>query len=178
MKKDLIFKGRKVTLSVAEVTMPSGLVVERELVEHPGAVAVLPMFDDGTIVLEDHYRYAVEGNLLEVPAGTLDEGENPSLCARRELAEETGISAEEMTPLGTFYMSPGVLSEEMHAFLARGLTRGEARLEDDESLEIVEMPFEKALELAESGRIRDAKTISTLFLAERFLAAENRQDID
>lgn len=172
VKKELIYRGRKVDFYVADVTMPSGKVVRREIVEHPGAVVVVPLLDDGSVVLEDHYRFVIGGDLLEVPAGTLDPGEEPLAAAARELAEETGLAAKEMISLGAFYSSPGVMNELMYAYLARGLSRGERKLEEDEALSTVEMPFEKALELAATGGIRDAKTIATLYLAREFLERE------
>jgi ADP-ribose pyrophosphatase len=169
MKKETVFEGRKVRLVLADVTMPNGRTARRELVEHPGAVVVLPLFDDGKILLEDHYRFAVGGNLIEACAGTLEPGEDPAECARRELAEETGLVAGELTHLGDFYSSPGVLTELMHAYLARRLTRGPRKLEEDEVLEPLELPFDEAIDWAASGKIRDAKTIAVLFLAQRYL---------
>ena len=173
MKKETIFSGRKVRLSVADVEMPDGSVVSREIVEHPGAVVILPLFDDGTVLLEDHYRFIVAGNLIEAPAGTLDPGEDPCDCAHRELAEETGLVAGELIPLGAFYSSPGVMTEIMYAYLARRLTRGRPALESDEFLKPVEVPLEEALRWAASGRIKGAKTIAALFLASLYL--ENRE---
>lgn len=172
MKKRVIYKGTKVTLTVTDLRLPGGRAVQRELVEHPGAVVVVPLFDDGMVLLEDHYRFAVGGNLLELPAGTLEPGEDPSRCAYRELAEETGLAAAEMIHLATFYTSPGILTEKMHAYLARGLVRGERNLEDDEIIEAVEIPFDKLLDMAASGQIRDSKTIATLFLTDAFLRRE------
>jgi ADP-ribose pyrophosphatase len=174
MKKELIFKGRKVNLYVADVETGSGRVAKREIVEHPGAVVVLPLLENGSVVLEDHYRFAVEERLLEAPAGTLDPGEDPFEAAARELLEETGLTAKEMVKLGEFYSSPGVMTELMHAYLARELTRGEKHLEEDEDLETVEMPLEQALEYAANGRIKDAKTIATLFLAKDFIENESK----
>lgn len=172
MKKELIFEGKKVRLSLAEVRLPNGRLVEREIVEHNGAAVILPLFDDGVVLLENHYRFGVDGYILELPAGTLDPGEDPAVCARRELAEETGLDAARLDHLATFYTSPGILTEAMHAFLARDLTRGEPRLEDDEVLEPVEIPFDEALRMVVDGRICDAKTIAALFLADAFLKRE------
>jgi ADP-ribose pyrophosphatase len=172
MKKELIHKGRKLDFYLVEVEMPSGKVVRRELVEQPGAVVILPLLDNGNVVLEDHYRFAIDGNLLEAPAGTLEPGEEPLKAAHRELAEETGLVAREMIELGRFYTRPGVSSEFMYAYLARGLSKGEQNLEDDEALVTLEMPFEDALARAAAGGIPDAKTIATLFLAREFLASE------
>jgi len=169
MKREIIFKGRKVRLVLVDVKMPGGRVAPRELVEHPGAVVVLPLFDDGRVLLEDHYRFAVGGNLIEAPAGTLEPGEDPAECARRELAEETGLVAGELVHLGDFYSSPGVLTELMHAYLARRLTRGPRQLEEDELLEPLEITLDEAIDWTASGKIRDAKTIAVLFLARDYL---------
>lgn len=157
---------------MGEVVLPNGRSVQRELIEHPGAAVVMPLFDDGRVLFEDHYRASVGGNLLELPAGTLEPGEEPLECARRELAEETGLSAREIIHLATFYTSPGILTERMYCYLARGLSAGEENLEDDEVIEPVEIPLDEALEMAASGGLEDAKTIATLFLANAFLARE------
>jgi len=166
VKKEVIFEGRKIRLVVAQVELPDGRTASREVVEHRGAVVILPLFDDGKVLLENHYRFAVGGYLIEAPAGTLEEREDPAECARRELAEETGLVASEMVHLGDFYSSPGVLTELMHAYLATGLRRGHPRLEEGEVLEPVEVQFEEAVRWALAGKIRDAKTIAALFLAE------------
>lgn len=158
---------------MGEVVLPNGRSVQRELIEHPGAAVVMPLFDDGRVLFEDHYRASVGGNLLELPAGTLEPGEEPLECARRELAEETGLSAREFIHLATFYSSPGILTERMYCYLARGLSAGEANLEDGEVIEPVEIPLDEALEMAASGGLEDAKTIATLFLADAFLKRES-----
>lgn len=167
--KDLIFEGRKIRLVLAEEKLPSGRVMRREVVEHPGAVVVLPLFDNGNVLLEDHYRFAIGGNLIEAVAGTLGPGEDPAECAHRELAEETGLVAGELIHLGDFYSSPGVMTELMHSYLARRLERRQRQLEEDEVLEPVEVPLDEAVQWARTGRIKDAKTIATLFLALGFL---------
>ena len=172
--KKTIYEGKKIRLTVADVVLPNGRSVERELVEHPGAVVILPLFDDGRVLFEDHYRASIDGRILELPAGTLEPGEEPIECARRELAEETGLEAQEVVHLATFYTSPGVLTEKMHAYLARGLSRGDDDLQDDEVMEPVEIPMDEALEMAAAGRLADAKTIATLFLARAFLAREGK----
>ena len=165
MDRRLIFKGRKISLFLAEERLPNGRTVQREVVEHPGAVVVLPILPDGRVLLENHYRFAVGGNLIEAVAGTLQPGEDPVECAKRELLEETGFVAEEIVHLGDFYSSPGVMTELMRAFVAKGLRKAERRLEDDEILEPFEVPFDEAVKWARCGKIKDAKTIAVLFLA-------------
>lgn len=172
MSRRLIFEGKKVRLAVEEVELPGGRRVEREIVEHPGACVVLPMRENGAVVLESHYRFTIGQWLLEAPAGTLERGEDPAAAAARELAEETGLAAREIVPLGRFYSSPGVMTELMYAYLARGLESRPDALEEDEVLTVVEMPFEEALAKAADGGIRDAKTIATLFLAKSYLDRE------
>ncbi len=166
MPRKTIFEGRKFRLTSGEVTLPDGSIANREIVEHPGAVVVLPLLTGGRALFEEHYRASVGEWLLELPAGTLEEGEDPADCARRELAEETGFEAGELVHLGSFYTSPGVMTERMHAYLATDLTAGAAKPEADEVMKIVEIPFEEALGMARIGKIEDAKTIVTLFLAE------------
>ena len=131
----------------------------REIVRHPGAVAILPVLDDGRICLIDNYRIAVRETLLELPAGTREPDEEPIETARRELAEETGYRAESIRPMAEFFMSPGILDERMHLFLATGLTAGSMNLEGGEQIEPRLTAWSDALEMVRDGRIRDAKTI-------------------
>ena len=141
----------------------------RQIIRHPGAAVVLPVLDDGRVVLIRNYRIAVEQTLVELPAGTLDPGEEPVETARRELAEETGYRARRMEPLAAFYSSPGILDERMHLFLATGLAPGEPDLQGGEQIEPLVVPWREALEMIQSGAIRDAKTLVGLLYYDAFV---------
>ncbi len=138
----------------------------RQIIRHPGAVVLLPRLDDGRVVLIRNYRTAVARHLLELPAGTLEPGEEPVLAAHRELAEETGYRAKSMRLLTSFFASPGILDERMHLFLATGLEPGPTALQPDEQIETVVLPWEEALALARKGQIEDAKTLIGLLFVE------------
>lgn len=172
MQRLPIFKGRVVDLGLESVELPSGRRVELEVIRHPGAAAVVPLHDDGTITLVHQLRHAGGGMHFEVPAGVLDNGEVPELCARRELREEVGLICEDLTRLGTIYTTPGFTDERIWIFLARGLTDVGAAPEPDEHLSPVRLPLARALELIDEGELTDAKTISALFMLTRRLALE------
>lgn len=140
-----------------------GLV--RWVVRHAGAVVVLPQHDDGRIVLLKQFRYAVEQAILEIPAGTLGEGEDPLECAKRELAEETGFRARDWQALGTLLPTPGFCDEVQHLFFAKGLTAGETNLDEDEILEVVEMQLSDVESAIADSVLSDSKTIATLMRA-------------
>ena len=131
----------------------------REIVRHPGAAAILPVVDDGHICLIRNFRVSVGKTLVEIPAGTLERGEDPQAAAHRELAEETGYRAERMDPLLAFYLSPGIMDERIHLFAATGLTLGSAVREPGEQIENLVTTWDQALRLIEEGDIQDAKTI-------------------
>ena len=154
-----IFRGRVVNLDVETVTLPNGATVDLEIIRHPGAVAVVPLKDDGSVLLIRQYRHAAGGYIYEVPAGKLDPGEEPRHCAARELEEEVGHRASSLTPLLSFYTTPGFTDEVIHLFLATGLTPGTQKLDHDEVLEVVEMPLDEAVQRIADGTIRDGKTI-------------------
>jgi ADP-ribose pyrophosphatase len=139
----------------------------RETVQHPGSVVILPLLDDGRVCLLRNFRIAVNETLVELPAGTLDRQEPPIATAARELAEETGYAAARLEPFGTLLMSPGILNERMHLFIARGVTRGKASPEEGEELEAFEAAWHEAIEMIEDGRIQDAKTVAALLLYDR-----------
>ena len=160
-----VFKGRLVELCVQRVRLPNGRTTEVEVVHHPGAAAMVPVDDDGQVVLVRQYRPSVGGWVLEVPAGKLDAGEPPGECAARELEEEVGLSARRLDGLGAIWTTPGFTDERIWLYLARELEPAEQRLGEHEVLTIERMPFRKALALAASGEIDDAKTVCALYRA-------------
>jgi ADP-ribose pyrophosphatase len=143
----------------------------REIVRHPGAVVILPLLDGGRVCLIRNFRVSVKQTLIELPAGTLEPPEEPIVTAERELAEETGYRAAKLRELHAFYLSPGILDEQMHLFLATGLTAGETAREAGEEIENLVLPWEEAVQMAVDGRIQDAKSIVGLLLADRLRAA-------
>ena len=168
-----IYRGRVVNLDVETVTLPNGATVELEIIRHPGAVAIVPLRDDGTVLLIRQYRHAAGGYIYEVPAGKLDPGEEPLHCAARELEEEIGHRASSLTHMLTFFTTPGFTDEVIHLFLATGLTPGTQNLDHDEVLEVVTMSLDEAIQRIADGTIRDAKTIIGLQAA--YLARRPRQ---
>jgi ADP-ribose diphosphatase len=165
----ILFEGLVVDIEQMDVKIGEKGWQTYQVVRHPGGVAVLPLHTDGTVTLIRQLRPAVAAEMLELPAGRLDRGEEPAACGLRELAEETGLLAERLAPLGMVYPSPGVFDEVIHLFLATGLTQAEASQEDYEDIEPVHLPFEEALRMARDGRISDGKTIAALFRAEGVL---------
>lgn len=136
----------------------------REIVRHPGSAAIVALFADDTVALIRQYRHPAVKYLLEVPAGSRDEEETPEECAARELEEELGLVAERLEKLAEFFVSPGFCTEKMWVYLATGLRQTQQRLEDDETLEIVRLPLDRALDMIFTGEIEDAKTIIGLLL--------------
>jgi ADP-ribose pyrophosphatase len=164
-----LFQGRVVGLRVDEVRLEAGRTFRAEVVEHVPSVGIVPLREDGRVVLIRQYRHPVGDWLLEIPAGSVDPGETPEACARRELAEEIGCRAEDTIRLGGFYLSPGYATEFMHIFLARGLSPAAADPDEDEQIDLAEMPLTEALRMARAGELCDAKTIAALALAAAFL---------
>lgn len=154
-----------------EVTLPNGDEITYTMVDHPGYAMVVPLLDDGRVVMERIYRYTVSDTLLECPAGGIED-ESPEAAARRELEEETGWRAGEMRSLGAFFGSSGISNERCHYFLATGLEeRGQVRHEATEQIEIELLPFERAVAMALSGEVRDAPSALALILADHHLRA-------
>jgi ADP-ribose pyrophosphatase len=168
------FEGHIIDVFRDQVRLPDGRTVTWERVAHPGAVGMVPLKEDGKVVMVRQYRHAVRGVILEIPAGKLDSGEDPVDCANRELAEETGMKAAEMIPLSEFYNSPGYSDERFFAYLARGLSPAPGEAEEDEFLELVEIDLDSATSLIASGQIRDAKSIIGLMLTRSFLAGDSQ----
>jgi len=163
-----VFEGRILSLDVDEVEEPQGVKARREVVRQQGSVAVLPVLDDGRIVLVRQFRYAVQARIWEIPAGRIDRGETPEAGGRRELEEEVGYAADRMELLAVFFSTPGFCDERMHLFRAAGLRPVPARPEEDERIEIGVFALEQARTMAADGTIRDAKTlVAVLKEAER-----------
>jgi len=160
----MIYKGHIVNLRVDTVVLPNGKQTQREIVEHPGAVAIVPQLDNGNVLLLRQFRKAAEKELLEVPAGTLATNENPRDCALRELVEETGFRAGRLARLASFYLAPGYSTELLHVYLASHLSPGARKLEEDEFIEVFSVPLDGALHWIDTGKIRDAKSIAALLL--------------
>lgn len=170
-----VYTGRVLNLDIDQVRFPNGSTGELEIIRHPGASAVLPFLSDPAgpdpqLLLIKQYRYAAEDFLYEVPAGRLDPNEGPIDCARRELLEETGCTAERIEPLYTFFTTPGFIDERIHGFIATGLTRGESQREADEFMTLETMTLSRALELIRTGEIRDGKTTVLILFAAGFRA--------
>ncbi len=163
--RTLLFEGLVVNLEQFDVEIGNKGWHTFQVVRHPGGVAVLPLHDDGTVTLIRQLRPAVNAHLLELPAGRLAPGEEPSACGLRELQEETGLSAARLMPLGFLHTSPGVFDEVIHLFAATGLSQGEATPEAYEEIETVRIPLAEAMQMARDGRISDGKTIAALLRA-------------
>ena len=163
----VIYRGRKIDLALQLVTLASGEPGEREVVIHRGAVALLPMVDADHVCLVKNGRFAVNKTLLEVPAGTIDEGETPDATAPRELREETGYTAGKITKLGEWWVSPGVMTERMSLYLCEDLAPGPTEHQPDERLEPIVVPWSEALEMVKDGRIDDAKSMLAILIGDR-----------
>lgn len=159
-----IYKGRILTLNLETARLPNGTSVELEIIRHPGAAAVVPVKDDGTVVLIRQYRHAVGGFIYEIPAGKLQPNEEPLICAARELEEEIGYRAASLELLTSIFTAPGFADEVIHIYKGTGLVPGNQQLDQDEVLKIVEFPLHEALMMVQDGTIRDAKTIVGLQL--------------
>lgn len=155
-----IFSGKVISLHVQDVELPNGKQSKREIIKHPGAVAILAVTDENKIVMVEQYRKALERTIVEIPAGKLEKGEQPKVCARRELEEETGYVCENLELLTSFYTSPGFADEIVHVYLAKGLSKKEnsAALDEDEFVNLEELTLTEAMKYVEDQKIYDAKT--------------------
>ncbi|MCJ7521397.1 MAG: NUDIX hydrolase [Dehalococcoidia bacterium] len=171
LKTENIYHGKLVNLRVDTVELPLGKQTRREIVEHSACTAIVAIDSDNNVLLVRQYRKAVEKILLEIPAGCVEAGEEPLECARRELEEETGFSAEKWQKLSSFYTSPGFCTEDMHVYLATELRQAKREADDDENIEMLRMPLGKIPGIIESGEICDAKSIAGLLLALRTLCS-------
>lgn len=159
-----IFAGKVVTLNIDTVTLPNGVTIDLEIVRHPGAAAVVPLRENGTVMLIKQFRHAAGGFIYEIPAGKLHPGEDPVHCAARELEEEIGYVAGRLERLTSIFTAPGFTDEVIHIYKATNLTPGRQQLDRDEVLEVLELSLEEAVKMVKAGTIRDAKTIVGLQL--------------
>ena len=168
LSSEMKFDGKliKVTYDIAEV---NGKESWREVVHHPGASAIVAIDEDNRIIMEKQFRYALNDYLLEIPAGKLDAGEDPLVCAKRELEEETGIIASEWISLGTIATSPGFCNEVIHLYVAKGLSKGEIHWDEDEYVEVERNTFDELLQRIKDEKIKDSKSLSALLLAMPYL---------
>ncbi|ARK29487.1 NUDIX hydrolase [Halalkalibacter krulwichiae] len=154
-----VFKGRVIDLQVEEVELPNGKTSTREVIKHPGAVAVIPVTREGKLVLVRQYRKALNKVIVEIPAGKLEQGENPLDCAKRELEEETGYNTNQLHFLLSFYTSPGFADEIIYLYLAEELGEGTSQTDEDEFLDVLEVTLDEAEKMIKQEIIHDAKTV-------------------
>lgn len=171
-----IYKGKIVHLFCDTVRLPNGKEATREVIRHVGAAAVVPLTDEGNVILVRQYRYPFSQVMLEIPAGKLDIGEDPMDCAKRELIEETGYDAKEFVYLGAFYPSVAMLNEVIHLFLAKNLTVCETNLDEDEFLHVEQRPLGEVVEAVMRGEIPDGKTQTAILKAYYLLNGEVTPD--
>ncbi len=162
-----IFEGKMIRLRVDTVALPNGETATREVIEHPGAVAVIALTRQGDLLMVRQYRHATGETLLEIPAGKRDQGENPLACAQRELEEETGYRAQQWETLFSYFSTPGFSDELLYLMMATGLEQGEAHTDDEEFIEVVTVPVAEALQMVYRGEIRDAKSIIGILVLSR-----------
>lgn len=174
-----VYEGRVLTLDVDTVQFPDDSTGELELIRHSGAAAVIPFLDaprdsSARVLLIRQFRYAADRFLYEIPAGRIDGRESPEACARRELLEEAGCTAESFVRLGGFFTTPGFIDEYIHAFMATGLTRGEASPEQDEFIHVDSISLAGALGMIDRHEIVDGKSIIALFMADRLIGQQRQ----
>ncbi|MFA9456943.1 NUDIX hydrolase [Halalkalibacter sp. AB-rgal2] len=168
IKTTEIYKGKIIDLQLEEVELPDGRTSIREVIKHPGAVAVLPIKEDGKLVLVRQYRKALQKSIIEIPAGKLEENEEPKLAAMRELEEETGYKTNSLTFIGSFYTSPGFADELIHLYVTRNLEIGQSQADEDEFIDVLEIDLQEAEKLIKEQKIHDAKTMYAIQYARLY----------
>jgi len=171
LDSETVYQGRLLNVRRDRVRLPNGQESTREYLIHPGAAVVVPLFENGDVLLERQHRYPLRRDFIELPAGKLDPGETELACAQRELTEETGYIARQWQPLPTFYPCIGYSDERLIYFLARDLELVGHDRDHDEFLEILRLPFAEAIAMVKDGRIDEAKTVMGLLWVERFVLA-------
>lgn len=168
-----IYRGRLFSFVAEDVTLPNGNEAEYSIVRHPGSTGIVPIADDGTVLMTLQYRHAVGEYLLEIPAGTIEGDESPMDCAIRELEEETGFTAREFIEIASVHIVPAYSDEKIYVYLARGLKPSIQNLDKDEILEVVRYPFEEVLRLVQENIITDALTVLSIYQAHMYIKSAN-----
>ncbi len=166
IKEEEIFHGKVINVHLQTVELPNGQLTKRELVRHPGAVAILPLTTDGKLIVVEQYRKALERSIIEIPAGKLEDNEDPYACAIRELKEETGYTSNNVSHLVSFYTSPGFADELIHLYIAHDCVPGEIQLDEDEFVESRIITLAEAHQMILEQQIIDAKTILSIYYWE------------
>jgi ADP-ribose pyrophosphatase len=167
--QEITYKGRAFTVRRDHLRTPGGNLVKYDIIEHVGSVILVPVDADGNLHFVRQYRHAAQLELLELPAGTLEVGEDPAECANRELREEIGMSAANITEIGSFYLAPGYSTELMHVYLAKDLNHDPLEADADEYLDVIHIPVTEAYRMASAGEMQDAKSLAALLLAKAYL---------
>ena len=170
LRSETLLKGRAFAIRRDWLKTPDGRETKYDIIEHGGSVILVPVDADGNLLFVRQYRHAAGTDLLELPAGTLDEGEEPAVCAAREIREETGFAAGKLEKIGEFYLAPGYSTEFMIVYLARDLTYDPLEADADEFLSVERIPLAEAIQMAERGEMPDAKSLAALFLARGYLS--------
>lgn len=169
INEEEIFSGRVFRVGLRDVILENGEKSVREVVYHNGGVSILPVDSDGNVYLVRQYRCAFDCEILEIPAGKLEKGENPLEAAKRELKEETGFTAEEIISLGEYWPTVGYCSEKIYLYLAKGLTAGETHFDSDEFISCTKMPYTELLQMCNDGRVPDGKTQLAVYKAMEYI---------
>ena len=173
VKVDSIFKGNVINVDVEHVELPNGKMTTREVVRHPGAVAVIAFTPANRLIAVRQFRKPLDKMIIEIPAGKLERGEDPLACAKRELLEETGYTADSMKFVTSFYTSPGFADEFLHIYEAEGLTAGDAQPDADEFVDLLELDLDEATQSIQNGQIIDAKTIVAVYYWQNKMLMRN-----
>jgi len=166
LKSETLMKGRAFTIRRDYLQTPNGSETKFDIIDHGGSVVIIPVNENGDMYLVRQYRHATRGDLLELPAGTLEGDEDPDLCAAREIREETGMAAGKLSRLGSFYLAPGYSTEFMVVYLATELSHNPLEADADEFLSVERIPVAEVIQMAKRGEIPDAKSLAALFIAK------------
>lgn len=169
VQREILYRGKVFNIRQDHVRLPDGKLAKWDIIDHPAAVTILPVDSEGLIWFIRQYRHPAGKELLELPAGVLEEDEDPEMGAQREIREEIGMSADDLEQIGSFFLAPGYSTEYMHVFLGRSLRHEPLAQDEDEFIRVEKMSYKQALETIELGEIQDAKSLVALFLARPYL---------